>query len=385
MPLLPPDRLSVPGDVPVAPERDYVLYWQIIARRTRYNFALEHAVEHARGLGKPLVVLEALRAGYPYASDRLHRWAMDGMADNAAAYARGGVTHHAYVEPEPGAGRGLLEALAARACVVVTDEFPEFFLPRMVAAAGRKLARAGTRLEAVDGNGILPLRCAGKAHVYAHQFRRLVQRSAPHHLGLFPAAEPLREARALPSLGAEAERALSAVRRRWPAADRALLDAGAAGSARLLAALPIDHAVPAMPFRGGPGKAAAVLDDFFARKYGRYAAERNEPEDPANSGFSPYLHWGFLSAHEVFERVASAEQWAPDRVSGKKPTGKREDWWEMSANGDAFLEEVVTWRELSYNTAFYVDGHETFESLPPWAQTTLEQHARDRRAELFSL
>jgi deoxyribodipyrimidine photo-lyase len=160
MPVLSPDRLSVLSDAPVVPERDYVLYWQIMARRTRYNFALEHALDHAARLGRPLVVLEALRAGYPHASDRLHRWAIDGMADNAAAYARAGVAHLAYVEPEPGAGRGLLETLAARACVVVTDEFPEYFLPRMTAAAGRALAGVGARLEAVDGNGIL--RCAAR-------------------------------------------------------------------------------------------------------------------------------------------------------------------------------------------------------------------------------
>jgi deoxyribodipyrimidine photo-lyase len=187
----PPDRLTVSNAAPADPGRDYVLYWQVMARRTRYNFALEHALDHAFRLGKPLVVLEALRAGYPFASDRLHRWAIDGMADNVAAYRRARVAHLAYVEPAPDAGKGLLETLAARACVVVTDEFPEFFLPRMLRAAGARLGRAGVRLEAVDGNGLLPLRCAGKAHVYAHQFRRHVQRELPAQLGWFPAAEPL--------------------------------------------------------------------------------------------------------------------------------------------------------------------------------------------------
>ena len=36
----------------------------------------------ARRLRRPLVVLEALRCGYPWASDRLHRFVLDGMADN---------------------------------------------------------------------------------------------------------------------------------------------------------------------------------------------------------------------------------------------------------------------------------------------------------------
>jgi deoxyribodipyrimidine photo-lyase len=66
-----------------------------------------------------------------------------------------------------------------------------------------------------------------------------------------------------------------------------------------------------------------VLDDFFAGKYGRYAAERNEPEDPANSGFSPYLHWGFLSAHEVFARVARRRTGRPTGWGPSPPASAR--------------------------------------------------------------
>ena len=44
---------------------------------------------------------------------------------------------HPYVEPAPGHGKGLLSALAENACVVVTDDFPCFFLPRMLDAASR--------------------------------------------------------------------------------------------------------------------------------------------------------------------------------------------------------------------------------------------------------
>jgi deoxyribodipyrimidine photo-lyase len=56
----------------------------------------------------------------------------------------------------------------------------------------------------------------------------------------------------------------------------------------------------------------------------------------------------------------------------------------MSANGDAFLEELVTWRELSYNTAFYLPAHDTYASLPEWARATMEAHRGDPRAERFT-
>jgi len=117
------------------PRGDYVLYWMIAARRATWNLALDAAVDAGKRLDRPVLVFEPLRVGYKWASDRIHAYVMQGMADNAAAFARAGVTYFSYVEPEPGAGKGLLAALAARACLVVTDDFPAFFLPRMVASA----------------------------------------------------------------------------------------------------------------------------------------------------------------------------------------------------------------------------------------------------------
>ena len=381
--VVPPERLVPLNDVPVDPARALVLYWPVMARRTRWNFALEHAVAVARALGRPLVVLEALRAGYPWASDRLHRFALDGMADAAAAYAAAGVTHLPYVEPAPGDGRGLLETLAARACLVVTDEFPEFFLPRMLAAAGRKLARLGTRLEAVDGNGLLPLRAAGKAWPTAPHFRRMLQRELPDQLGWFPAAEPLHGARTLPRPDEETTRWLATVRERWPAPPPALLGDDAAAAARELARLPIDHSVPVVAFRGGQDKARRVLADFLDRKLDSYATRRNEAEDPSNSGLSPYLHWGFVGVHEVFAAIAEREEWSPARLA-PRPTGKREGWWGMGVNAESFLDELVTWRELSYNTAHWVPAHDTYASLPAWALATLDAHRADARAQIFT-
>ncbi|HEY0253038.1 MAG TPA: deoxyribodipyrimidine photolyase, partial [Kofleriaceae bacterium] len=105
-------RVTVVNDAPVATKGDYVLYWMIAARRTTYNFALDHAVARAKELGRPLVVFEPLRAGYPWASDRFHTFVMQGMADNAKRFASHGITYLPYVEPEPDADKGLLEALA---------------------------------------------------------------------------------------------------------------------------------------------------------------------------------------------------------------------------------------------------------------------------------
>ena len=133
--MVPTDRISTLNRAPVRMDGDYVLYWMIAARRSRYNFGLQRAVEHAVRLGKPLVVLEALRAGHRWASARFHQFVIDGMHDQARRFQRPGVHYHPYLEPANGDGRGLLAALAAHAAVVVTDDYPVFFLPAMVAAA----------------------------------------------------------------------------------------------------------------------------------------------------------------------------------------------------------------------------------------------------------
>ena len=123
-------RIRMANDANVQTEGDYVLYWMTAFRRTEWNFSLQRATEWSRDLNKPLLVFEALRCDYHWASDRIHLFVIQGMADNARRLARRkGVIYYPYLEPKQGAGKGLLAALAGRACVVVSDDFPCFFLP----------------------------------------------------------------------------------------------------------------------------------------------------------------------------------------------------------------------------------------------------------------
>ena len=173
---VPPERLRVHVDRSLRPERAFVLYWMIAYRRLDFNFALERAVGWARELGRPLVVLEALRCDYRWASDRHHRFILDGMADHRRRLQGTRVGYHPYVETEPEAVRGLLEAPGRHAWVVVTDDWPCFFLPRMVRAASAAL---DVRLELVDSSGLYPVRATDCVFNTARSFRRHLQRELP--------------------------------------------------------------------------------------------------------------------------------------------------------------------------------------------------------------
>jgi deoxyribodipyrimidine photo-lyase len=160
----------------------------IAARRAAWNPALQRALEHCTALRKPLVVFEPLAIDYPWASERLHAFVLDGMRDNTRSFATRGVRYYPYVEQKKGEAAALLSVLAARACVVVTDDYPCFILPQVVSAAA---ARLPALLEAVDGNGLLPLRASEKAYPSAAHFRRFMQRRVARDLADAPVATPL--------------------------------------------------------------------------------------------------------------------------------------------------------------------------------------------------
>ena len=110
----PPDRVRRLNRKAENPDGDYVLYWMIANRRLRSNFALDHALAHARRLDRPLLVFEPLRAGYEHAGDRFHVFAIQGMADHAAeaeaAGLAGGFCGLVLLIGQPAAVPGLLAA-----------------------------------------------------------------------------------------------------------------------------------------------------------------------------------------------------------------------------------------------------------------------------------
>ena len=367
------ERVRLLVDRPQRPEGEFVLYWMTAQRRLVWNFALDRAIAWAEELGRPLVVLEPLRCDYRWASDRIHRFVLEGMAENARRAAGKRLLYFPYVEPTPGAGKGLVRALSQRAALIVTDAFPCFFLPRMLDAA---VGQVECRLEAVDGNGLLPLAATDAASPTAYAFRRVLQKKLPAYLDSMPAAAPL-EALAVPVL-----EKLLVEGGAWPW-DRAS-DELLTGSAAALAALPIDHSVPAGALRGGSAAAETQLSTFLYRKLLLYAENRNHPDEDGASGLSPYLHFGHISVHQILHDLAAVERWSPEDVAASA-SGARAGWWRMSPSAEAFLDQVVTWREVGYHFCHHRPDYDRFSSLPAWALATLEKHSGDLRSPRYEL
>ncbi len=371
---VPSGRIRVLQDRPFAPDGRYVLYWMTAHRRLSWNFALDRAVELAVEFRRPLMVFEAVRTNYTWASARFHRFVLDGMCEHREAAKALPIVYLPYVEPYSGHGKGLLEALARQAVVVIADDYPCFFLPRMVAAAA---SRVGVRVEAVDSNGLVPLAASqGREFLTAFAFRRFLQGELPKHLEVFPRAQPL-EGLKLPRL----ERLPEELERRW------MEGMWLEGSREaILARLPIDHSVkPVGAFPGGEGAARRRLREFLTRKLLSYPEVRNQPGSDGTSGLSPYFHFGHLSIHEVLSELASREGWIPGQVGGGR-RGSRTGWWGMSPAAEAFLDQAVTWRELGFHYCrARPHDYDRYASLPSWARETLERHAGEREPGRYSL
>jgi deoxyribodipyrimidine photo-lyase len=65
------------------PGAEYVLYWCQMNRRAEANQALGVAVGLANRLHLPVLFYEGLMYTYPYASDRFHRFILEGVPETA--------------------------------------------------------------------------------------------------------------------------------------------------------------------------------------------------------------------------------------------------------------------------------------------------------------
>jgi deoxyribodipyrimidine photo-lyase len=338
-------------------------------RRLERNHALDYALACARELAKPLVVYEGLRLDYPWASSRLHQFVLQGMADNAAAAAKRGINYWPFVETPKQPGRGLVDRLAARSALVVTDDFPCFVVPGQSEAVAR---RVPVPVFAVDGNGVVPLSLLGPAVSAAAHLRPRIHK-------LFAEGFAHRAA-ARPRVPDAARRRIAPPFDAWkPPKDLAAF----------VASLPIDASVPPVSATPG-GRSAGLLRmrDFLKSRLRGYAESRSIPRPLLQghaSGLSPYLHFGHVSIEEVAEAVLGVG-FSPEELRLEN-RGKRVGFFSRDADVNAFLDEALTWRDVGFQWHWSRrrDTASLETALPAWAMASLNAHAADRRAYSYDL
>lgn len=331
-------RTTLLQDGEPAPGARYVLYWMQMFKRATNNHALNFAIQLANERELPLVVYEGLKYYYPWASDRIHSFVLEGVEEKRAEFARQGIRYVFYSQRNAADPRDTVARLARAAAALVTDDYPCFIIPEH----NRRICQqVSIPVYAVDANGIVPLSVFTKEEFAARTIRPKINRVLDQYLIPVPQAKL-----------------------RFPATDlnvdcpdTMVTDEKIPAT---VAECAIDHSVGRSPlYRGGTKAGRARLRYFVDRILPSYDKSRNEPSVDGTSRLSAYLHFGFLSANEVALAVRDADAPEPSK--------------------HAYLEELIVRRELSFNLTRFNPQYGSLEALPAWAQTTMREHREDAR------
>ena len=375
-------RVKELNQLPRNPDGDFVLYWMTACRRFHHNAALERCIQIALEMDKPLLVVEPVSIRHRWSSDRILTFFAQGALDNQAVFDAKRLSYVPWVETHKETGNGLLRRLSRKSCAVVIDNYPTY-LPRDIMNRASEICYVS--LEAVDSNGILPMDMADDAHLTAYSFRKHMQRNLmealatlPVHDSMSSVSKDLRVDEKLiestfESIGID----ITPYEWIWRVAQGGEIGAEACNP------LAIDHEVgPVESKRGGRFAALVKLEAFMENGLDRYDTGRNDVDDSASSGLSPWIHFGHLSSIEVVQAVLDKCGWDPSMIS-IEDTGKgsRSGWWGLSQAHESFLDQIITWRELGYNFANFRHDHMSIHSIPDWAKKSLREHAGDQRLE----
>ena len=312
-----------------------VVYWMQRAQRGIDNAALDVAVEAANALHKPVVVFLAPVPFYPNANLRHYRFLAEGIPDIAQALFKRNIGFLLRRFPE----HSLLHFCEeVKAALVVGDENPMHEPEAWRRAAAKKLK---VPLWTVDADVIVPAKLLERAQYASHIIRPRLQA----HLKTFliPAKNPRAH-----------------VGWKKPAG-LASLDPGF----DITQDWQLDRSVsPVSAWRGGTAEAHCLLEEFIQHKLHGYGTKRNKPEIDHTSRLSPYLHFGHMSPITVSLAVEKSD--AP------------------KADTEAFLNQIITWRELAVNLVRFNPDYDSFECGEPWAHRTLAKHAADPRPVRYS-
>lgn len=328
----PADAQSQPGS--------FVLYWMHSAMRAHENPALDVAICLARQNGLPLLVYHALSEDYPYSSDRFHAFILQGQRDVQRELSDRGIEAHFHLARDGERGPHLRD-LTRQAAVLVTEDMP---VQPLAGWMERLVSRTSTPIAMVDASCVVPMQMSPKSYQRAFEFRK-----ATH--GLY--AERIDQE--------YCEQQVDCSFYQGPLPFKSL-DLQDICLATLISKCRIDHSIaPVADTPGGTRAGYARWNKFRMNGLNHYEDERNDASNRDGvSRMSAYLHFGMVSPFRIV-RQASA------------------------AGAEKYLDELLIWRELSFNFCFHnLDVIDSLEALPDWANETLDEHASDARESHYS-
>ncbi len=313
-----------------------VVYWMSRDQRVHDNWALLYAQELAMRNDVTLTVIFCLSPRFLDATWRQYDFMIKGLEETETGLEKLNIPFHLLTGDPP---TKIVDFLKSSGCGALISDFSPLNIKKDWVSKIK--ARIHVPFYEVDAHNIVPCWIASDKQEYAaYTIRPKITRLMSEYLREFPRVKKQ-----------TGHKGIKSRRIDW-------------GKARDF--LKVDRSVrPVISCRPGTANAVKKLRGFIKRGLERYANSRNDPNAAAQSGLSPYLHFGQLSAQRAALEVLKLE-----------------------ADGEsvrAFIEELVVRRELSDNFCYYNGDYDSFDGFPEWARKTLNDHREDRRVYRYSL
>ncbi len=312
-----------------------VVYWMSRDQRARDNWALIYAQEIALKRNEPLIVVLTLAREFLDATLRQYAFMLNGLREASEALRERNIPFY-LLSGSPGEE---IVRFTRRFGIgaIVTDFDPLRVKQQWKSEVAKEIS---IPFYEVDAHNIVPCwHASAKQDFAARTFRPRVTGKLEEFCDSFPPCEdhPILWKRQIPEIN-------------WK---------------NLMSTLNIDSSIaPVTWIKPGEAAAGSVLKNFVNKKLSVYEETRNNPSSDGQSHFSPYLHFGQISAQRIALEVRKQES---------------------TTSHDSFLEELIVRRELSDNFCFYNAAYDSTAAFPQWARRTLEDHGQDERPYLYSL
>ncbi len=301
-----------------------VIYWMSRDQRVHDNYALLYAQKLASDRKTPFGVVFSLVPKFLSASFRQYDFMLKGLEELEKELKEYNIPFF-LLKGDP--VKELPEFIESReVSSIVTD-----FDPLKIKRKWKKEVGSNIHIPfyEVDTHNIIPCRyVSGKQEFAAYTLRPKIHKHLPEFLTEFSPVNKIKSSEAFSADPVD-----------WES---------------IIKSLNVDRSVGVVDWIS-PGEHSAhqTLKNFLDIKFDNYNTYRNDPLKDAQSGLSPYLHFGQISAQRVALEV-------------KKHGGDTE-------SEKAFLEELIVRRELSDNFCFYNRQYDSVEGFPDWAKETLKR------------
>ena len=322
------DRVTVRRDGAPRPHGKVVVYWMQRSERGVDNPALDLAVEVGNELGLPVVAFFSGVSDFPHGVLRGYIFLNEGLRDVEEDLRKRNVSFILRNAPHEDRLRFFHDVTAA---IVIGDENPMRIPESWRQEVQEKFDGP---FWTVDADVIVPTKRYEKAPYAAYTVRGRMWKMLPEYLeeSTNPHAKyPWNKPEYL-----IADDPADDMTKGWKDLDRSV------GRA---------NGLP-----GGAHAAEARLAKFVNEMLPDYAAKRNHPEVDGTSILSPYLHFGHISPLRIYLEIESAAAAHP----------------RLRESADAFLDELVTWRELCIAWVKWDPNYDNPATAEEWARKTIE-------------